>query len=200
MKYLLLILQTIVLAGCFASTPEIDSRKVKFSNGQTLTLSKGMKPYLMQEWKRILVVKTMDLFEGYKKEISIYSFDGSKLLDKFGFEGEELIFSSKSLILLAQRSSHRRITKSFLINIDGEVIKEIKQSENIVEINKSSDDQIIWYLSSAIEDGKPVINGKVYDSSGNMFNRFKSDGGERKKILFNQNEYFILIPKADLPG
>ncbi len=200
MKHLILMFCTFFISSCLAQVPKIESKRIVFSNGKYITLNENSETHILPNWQKVLIISKIKLYEGERKKLVVYSFDGAKIIAEIDFEGDEIIFQSKERILLAQKSAHRIIAKSYLLSSDGIIIKEISQSQNIILISKSEDEHVFWILSASIVNGNAIVNGSIYDSDGNLIEKFVSKGDETKIARYREKKYSIDIPKADLPG
>ena len=204
----------------YAKSPEIIQDKIVFSNGKTLkyvsnaivkpntknnincdnpaTISQ--LPVIIDEWKRLILIETTFLSEGTTKKLNIYNYSGEQLAISPLITGEILFLKKTGRIMLAQQSAHYIVAKSFLMDINGNIIKEIKHPNNVFSFSHSEDEKVMWLLSTHIKKEKPFVRVKVFDFNGIFLQTLESFETKTINIDYENNSYKIHIPPPRVPG
>jgi len=216
---LLLFALVYVYAGS-QEVPEIKDGKIVFITGKTVEyqqkrvlfldseealkkakpVSISEEPRLIQQWKRIILVRTLNYYESSEKEIVVYDYTGNTLTSPQKIEGEVFFLTASNRIFLAGRSSHNFVNKSSLFDQDGNLVREVNQPENIFDFGFSHDGEIIWILSSYIKEGIPVGQVKVIDSNGNEIKNVDFLKAIEIEVVYKSKAYKISVPQPNSPG
>jgi len=215
----LLLFFPLIYAGSQA-VPEIKDGRIIFINGKTVQyqprkvlfldpeealkkvkpISISEKPRLIQRWKRIILVRTLNYYEAAEKEIIVYDSVGNILSSPKKIEGELFFLEASNRIFLAGQSAHNFVNKSLLLDQDGNLVREISQPEDVFDFGLSQDGEIIWMLSSYIKDGTPVGQVKVIDNNGNEIKIVDFLKAMEIKVAHKGRAYKISVPQPDFPG
>lgn len=217
---LLVILLSLTSSTAVADEPKIEQGKIFFANGKIVRyatsqilhtdpeealieeepVSKSEEPILIDAWKRLIIKKVFNLYEGNSTEITILDYDGNILNTSTKFMGTALFLINTKRIFLAQRSSHFIITESLMLNSDGKLIKEVPQDPNVVEFGHSSDGKVIWIFSSSGIGGKPKTKIKIIDHNGKVIRSEESEKEEQILFNFEGTRYEFRVPAPNWPG
>jgi hypothetical protein len=215
-----ILLLMFVASIAHAKAPTIEDGKISFANGKIVTyipnrvinsnpeeahkkgepVSISEKPVLIDSWRRLVLIKTSTLYEDKSKEITIYDYDGNILKTAIPFVGDSLFLKKTKRIFLAQQSAHNLINKSFLLDENGQLLKEIEQSHNVFDYGHSKDDKVIWLLSNAVKDGKPFTTIKIFDYNGNVIKAMESEREEKINFQYNGVSYEFTVKAPKMPG
>lgn len=214
------------------SVPEITETAIRFSGGGILQyhrkkilhskpsealksrepVSISEKPVLIMRWKRLVLVRTIDYFEGGAKEIMVYDYKGNALIPPRRIMGEVFFLENTNRIFLGQTSAHFRVDKSFLLDQDGNLVREIPQPETVWDFGSSADGRIIWIISHHIKAPKnlfplgdprnliPLGRLKVLDSDGVEIKTIEFLEEKTIEVQHNSNIYKIHVKAPKIPG
>lgn len=203
-----------------AQSPTIEDSIIHFANGEKIKfvpyqvvnsnpeeahkkgepVSISEKPILIDDWKRLILIKTLTLYEDKAKEITIYDYEGNILKTAMSFVGDSIFLEKTKRIFLAQQSAHYLIKKSFLLDENGRLLKEIDQSHNVIDYGHSKDDRVLWLLSSTLKGGKPFTTIKIVDYDGNVIKTMESKKEEKIKFQYNGVTYEFTVKAPKMPG
>ncbi|MBI3542248.1 MAG: hypothetical protein HY075_03100 [Deltaproteobacteria bacterium] len=176
--------QALIFAGsCFSvQGPSVRDGKLYFLNQSARDLGPSEKATVIPDWKEVLVVNTIKEYEGERKELSIFDFDGKNKIKSFSFVGDEMFLTKTKRIVLGQKSAHRMANESFILNENGKLLKKVHQPSDVFEFGHSDDDQIFWMLSSRIEKERPCTYLQVYSYNGELLLSYKAFKVETKSV------------------
>lgn len=200
--------------------PSIEEGRIVFIGGKTIryeskkTLHSGLekalsastvvaiseKPILVRPWKRLVIIKTETLFEGSTRQILVYDYHGNLLGSSRKVYGEVFLIEAKQRIFLGQKSSHYLVKESYLLDADTKLIRVVPHSQNVVSFGYSEDGELVWIVSSHIQDKKPVGEIKVVDSNGNEIGVFTFSKAQKIKVKHKGTTYIIATEAPDIPG
>ncbi len=200
--------------------PLLSENRVVFSNGKELRLetshakrsnssevlqgqqsiSVDQRAILVRNWHRVLVVGTRKKYEGELKEISVYDYEGKLLSAPLVFEGEVIVLEKAKRIFLAQKSFHRLIQHSMLLNVDGKELQKISQSTNLIKFEVSPDERLVWILSSHLRNGRPFVVATAIDLEGKVIGEIDAYREEEKELIYDGRRYTIKLPQPQVPG
>jgi len=196
--------------------PTIKNGRIIFNNGKIIEIEKKLlkddgpkankglysiiKPILVNEWKRLILIKKIVLYEDSAKRISVLNFDGEPISTPLEYMGDVIILSKTKRILLAQQSAHFITKESFILNENGKIIRKIYTDKNAFEFDHSTDDNIFWVLSSHVDRGKPITNIEVYNSDGEFIQSASTYKKIKFKLIYEGIVYEIFVPEPDFPG
>lgn len=208
-----------VYAG-LGDVPQIKDGRIIFSNGKIIPYQPSKvlfsdpeeavkqakpvsileEPKLIQRWKRLILVRTLNYYEGVKKDITVYDYAGNPLSPSQKNEGEVFFLDASNRIFLAGQSFHNFVNKSFLLDQNGSLVREVSQPENVIDFGFSHDGKIIWILSSYIKDEIPVGQVKVVDYNGDEIKKTDFLKAMELEVIYEGKIYKISVPKPDFPG
>ncbi len=149
---------------------------------------------------RVIVVRTEELFEGERKVLSIFNWEGHRIGPHISFVGTDYILAQSSRILLAQKSSHVIVTESVLIDPDANKVAKIKQPEFVREFGISSDQKLFWIVSNPVSETGPLTRVEVCDVDGKGVGNLESRSARVWRITEGGVDYQINVPAPDWPG
>jgi hypothetical protein len=203
------------------SEPALFANRVVFSNGKTVPLvpfkvlhldpieaerrgepvSSSQHAILIKNWRRVAIVEVRKMFEGGQKTLTVYDYEGSLLGEPHVFEGNLLIPEKAHRIVLAQQSYHNVIDHSLILDMDGRILRTVKQSPNTIKFEVSSDEQLVWILSTHAERGKPFVRATAITSmNGNVVGKVNSYREEERELIYKGKRYSIKFPEPQMPG
>lgn len=208
--------------GCEGSreVPEIRDGKVIFINDKTIKyetkrvlfsdprealkknkpVSISEEPKLIRQWKRLALVRTLNYYEGSGKEILVYDYEGNTLSSPKEIIGEVFFLESSNRIFLGGKSSHSVVKKSLLLDQNGNLLREVRQPENVFDFGFSQDGEIIWILSTYIKKGIPVGQIRVINSNGNEVKNVDFFKANVIDVVYKSKTYKIAVPQPQIPG
>ena len=209
-----------IFCGAGDQVPSIEEGKIVFVGGKTVTyeskkvlrspskeglsastvVSISEKPLLIRPWKRIIIVRTENLYEGSTVQILAYDYRGNLLGTSKKISGEAFFIEGKQRIFLGQKSSHYMVKESYIFDTDAKLIRVIPQSKNVVSFGLSEDGELIWIISSRVQDGKPVGEVQVVDSNGSEIGAFTFSKAQEIKVEHKGRTYKITTEAPDFPG
>jgi hypothetical protein len=166
--------------------------------GETVVVEE--RPILISGWKRLLLVKTSRLYEGDAKEISVYDYAGNLLAPSRTIVGEIVILEGKRRLFLAQRSAHYLVNESLILDADGGVVRTVLQPENVVAFGNSEDQELVWIVSNAIRDGKPIGRVDVFTINGDRVDVIEFRTAGRVNVNYGGRNYNISVGEPQIPG
>jgi hypothetical protein len=175
------------------SNPEEAAKKAK-------PVSISEDPKLIQRWNRLIMVRTLNYYEGVEKEVTVYDYAGNRLSSSQKNEGEVFFIEGSNRIFLAGQSFHNRVNKSLLLDQNGNLVREVSQPENVLDFGFSRDSEIIWVISSSGRDGIPTGQIKVIDSNGDEIKNIEFLKAMEIEVSYKGKIYKINVPQPDFPG
>jgi hypothetical protein len=206
MRFICLISNALIMSAfVLAAAVSIEGRRLSFQTGVSVGPSNAnsdFRPKIVESWARVLVFEIVQKEEDAVTTLSVYDFDGRLKSSPLDFIGEAHVLKMQKRIVVAQTSSHFMINKSYLLNENGEKLKEIPQHPNTFGFGFSDDGNIFWSLSAHVASGRPLNRIRVFDFDGNPICKKDFSSPEEFKIRtrrFNKR-YTINIPAPDFPG
>ena len=140
------------------------------------------------------------MFEDVDSEVRVYDYDGNLLAPAQRFIGKLRILGPTRRILLAQRSAHRVVAESLLLDENGQIVARIPQPETVAQIDHSRDGQLIWVIANDLRGGALITEVGVFDSNGRRIATLQSGEERTLRITVRGKEYEIHVAKPELPG
>lgn len=200
--------------------PQIKGGEIIFVNGKTLRyqphkilfsdpeeavrnakpVSISEEPKLIRRWNRLVLVRTLNYYEGSQKEILVYDYDGNSLGSPQQIEGEVFFLEASNRVFLGGQSAHYFVNKSLLLDQNGNLVREISQPKNVFDFGFSQDGAIIWIFSAYIKDGIPVGQAKIFGSDGDEIKNVDFHKAGEIEVVYRGKTYRISTPQPDFPG
>ena len=160
------------------------------------------KPEIIEPWQRVILTKTIEMYEDSEKQILIFDYYGRLLGTSPKIIGDPVIkvLEKTDRIFLGQRSAHFSVKKSFLLNTDGTIVREIAQDENVFDFGFSTDGRLLWVLSNHLEEGRPVGEAKIIDSNGVDIQLLQFTDEKEILVEYSGHKYKIRLPRPEIPG
>lgn len=213
-------LLAILLCTACGQVPEIREKEIVFLDGKVLryevqkrayatpeeALARGEPvalsetPRLIQSWKRLALVRIARLYEGETREVTLYNYHGNLLGPPRKIVGDVFFLEKTGRILLAQRSAHYLVRESYLLDMNGGLVRTIPQPENVSAFGVSDDEQIIWITSERIENSRPVGQLSVLDLNGEPLSQFSFTQEGVIEIDHEGKHYRITVNAPQVPG
>jgi len=179
--------------------PKIEEQRILFVGGKSLAYSKHRviheksidayrkhepiftkeTPVILESWKRIILIKYLNYFEGGTSEIYFYDYQGELLSTPVAFKGNVIIAEPTGRVLLGQKSRQYRLDKSFLLNTDGKSIKAITQPLHSYKFGSSKDGEVFWILSRSSRNGQAITLINVIDRNGEKLHFWETDKAQK---------------------
>jgi hypothetical protein len=157
-------------------------------------------PSLVKPWKKLVVTRTENFFEGSQKEVKVYDYEGNLLNPPARIEGDVFFLEDAQRIFLGGRSSHGFVDKSYLLDDAGKLVKEIPQPQNVFDFGFSDDGRIIWILSNHVRKGVPVGQVDIIDRNGNKVKTTEFTKAQVIEVSHNGKRYKISLQAPEMPG
>jgi hypothetical protein len=200
--------------------PEIKEGKVVFPSGKTLeyqaerrvhasaeeALRKGEpvsiseRPVLIESWKRLALIRVAKLYEGETQEVSLYNYEGTLLSPPRKITGVVFLLEKVNRILLAQQSAHYLVTESYLLDVNGQLVRTISQPQNVSAFGFSNDERLIWIISNSLANGRPVGELRLLDSDGVLVEKLTFAEAKEVEVDYRGKQYRIKVAAPQMPG
>ncbi len=212
--FLLALLLLLFSQYAYSQMPEIKQDQVVFLGGKILRFEaensservhivddKYEEPVLIEEWKRLVLVKHKILNEDISKQIVVYDYNGEELSRSPFFFGKVVFLRKLNRIMLFQTSAHYMVNKSFLLDSNGKLVKELTQGQNVFDFSFSKDERLLWLLSDHIkEDGRLFVRVQIFDSNGISIKNITSYKEQTINVNYSGKKYGIFTPQPKVPG
>ena len=201
-------------------TPQIKAGKISFLGGKNLAYKsyyrvhkKAVDAYrrsepiyyreqviLVKGWKRVIVSKYMNFFEGGRSQLTVYDYQGIQLNDPFRFRGQVLISEDNERILLGQKDSYYILKKSFLLDKNGALLATIEHGRAGL-FGLTDDGKLFWILlrtevKQLSKQGLLIIN-----AAGKIVKKLDTNRGNNIRFDHNNISYEIsLVEKSATPN
>jgi len=179
--------------------PKIEEERILFVGGKSLAYSKHRvihknsidayrkhepiftkeTPVIIESWKRVVLIKYLNYFEGGTSEIYFYDYQGELLSTPVAFKGNVIIAEPTGRVLLGQKSRQYRLDKSFLLNTDGKSVKTITQPLHSYKFGSSKDGEVFWILSRSNRNGHAITLINVIDRNGEKLHFWDTDKAQK---------------------
>lgn len=193
-RVLLLILCCLALPVLAVTPPRVEKDKIVFVGGKVVEYKafhrqhqKAVDAYrksepiyykeqviVVEQWQRVIISKYMNFFEGGKSQLTVYDFAGHELNKSQLFRGTVLISETNKRIFIGQKDKYYLLTKSFLLDQDGKLVKTVEHDKLIHEYRMSKDGLLFLIIK------RPNFNEKkakvtIIDASGVMVRQIDVD-------------------------
>lgn len=159
------------------------------------------KPELVTRWERLIIITAKMMYEEEVKRIRVFNYKGELVGTSPEFMGNIYYLCKANRIFLGQISSHYLVKASYLLDIDGNIIREIKQEPDVYEFGFSKDEKVLWVLSAHIANGIPVTLVQLYDiGNGDYIGIKESTKSGVIKIEYEGKEYEVIVGTPQVPG
>lgn len=179
--------------------PKIEEARILFVGGKSLEYSKHRviheksidayrkhepiftkeTPVIIESWKRVILVKYLNYFEGGTSEIYFYDYQGELLSTPVSFKGNVIIAEPTGRVFLGQKSRQYRLDKSFLLNTDGKSVKTITQPLHTYKFGSSKDGEVFWILSRSSRNGQAITLINVIDRNGEKLHFWDTEKAQK---------------------
>jgi len=216
------------------SSVRIEKNRIVFPNGRTVeyfsrkylhkTPDEALKaneaysftetPFVITAWRRVVVIKVSDYFEGGTRELRVYDYEANLLsrpvtvlANSSGAKDNVFFMETTKRILLGQTSSHFTVKESLLLDVDGATVKSIAQPEYTVGFGTSTDDHLFWIISVDTEiistqelTKRPVGQIGLYSTErGELVRSTKFYKSEVVRLDYQGKVYSIKVPEPEIP-
>lgn len=203
-----------------SESPEVKENQIIFTRGKSLQYERNKTlysdpleaqkrnepvsiteiPKVIRPWRKLVMTRTENFFEGSQKEVKVYDYEGNLLNPPARIEGDVFFLEGANRIFLGGRSSHSLVDKSYLLDDDGKLVKEIPQPQNVFDFGFSDDGRIIWILSSHLRSGVPVGQVDIIDSNGNKVKTTEFTKAQVIEVSHHGKRYKISLEAPEMPG
>jgi hypothetical protein len=216
-----------LLCAGFAGTPEVLPDRVIFVGGKVVTyeaaktlqpdprairqdqpVSVTERPVILRSLKRVVIVRTEQLFEGRSMRLAIYDFTGTLLgsSEEVAVNGDGLFFLERMRrMFLGQSSSHVTVEESLLLDENGRLVRRVPQPRDVARFGHSRDERLVWVVSNiwirppGKEIAEQVGELRVIDTDGNLVARQEFDHAEIVRVRYRGRTYEIPVTVPHLP-
>jgi len=225
----ILLFQFIIIGCSFSNTPQLKDNSIIFNSEKEINIylekqliTNDTDSYyvkdefeIINDWNRVVVIRKKYLNEGYDVELILYNFNGELISTTTHFGNFEvlLFFQSKKLVMI-QKSQTYQLNKSFIYDLEGNLIDSIQHNFNVVKTGKSNNEQYFWVMSRKSRETKeneeptnPFFPGIVNFHYLEIFNFGKGfiDGIEvyefgNVEVNIGDIILYIDVPKPEMPG
>ncbi len=193
-------------------TPQIKAGKISFLGGKSLAYKsyyrvhkKAIDAYrrsepiyyreqvtLVKGWKRVIVSKYMNFFEGGRSQVTVYDYQGIQLNDPFHFRGQVLISENNERILLGQKDNYYILKKSFLLDKNGALLTTIEHSRASL-FGLTDDGKLFWALlrTEAKKPSKQEL--LVINAAGKIVKKLDTNRDNSVRFDHNNINYEISL-------
>ncbi len=171
-------------------------------------------PFVISVWRRVVVIKVSDYFEGGTRELRVYDYKGnllnrpvSVLANSSGAKDDVFFMEKTKRIFVGQTSSHFTVKESLLLDVNGAMVKSIAQPEYTVAFGTSEDDQLFWIISVETEiisspelTTKPVWRIDLYSAErADLVRSEKFYKSEVVKLDYQRKVYTVQVSDPEMP-
>lgn len=200
-------------------SPRLTAGQIKFTNGHILdfkpyekinddpeeALKKGeavwikRQAQIVPEWKRVLFIEDLQLYEGALFRLTVYDYAGKKRGPVARFYGDMRLLIGTQRILLAQSSSYIELKESLLLNSDGRLVRKISQPKWIAGFGQSKDGRLFWIATNKwVPDVWPSVV-KVYNQEGRLVKTIEALEEGTVKFEYMRKTYTIPVHAPGIP-
>jgi hypothetical protein len=213
----------IVLAFCLLpyfllaqETPTKINNAIYFLGmNKAIPLGSNNTYHIFYTQKRVVFIEWQNKANFAEYLIKFYDYYGNEITRSCILTGEMdfRFIEDKNRILAGQKAMLIRNNKSYLFDVDGNLINELIHDYEVRQIGITEDNNYVWFLSHKmrpLKEGEassysgfsytPYNHVMIFDvMTGEFENEYSVDGATLDVMINNKNYAFKLIP-PDLPG
>ena len=144
-------------------------------------------------------VEQIKLYEGEKVYIRLFDKNKNLVFPPIEYLGEFIPLCDYDKFLLISNQRHYHPTSSFLLTIEGRIVKKFNFGE-IAQIDKSEDNKIFWIQQFIVVDRQPLTKVQVYDNNGTKIASQSFTHKQNYLVKSLDVSYSIKVLKPKYPG